>query len=104
MNAGRCRASTWRQQQALLDNTLTQVDLLQRARSQFEHAIATLTGAAAGSFALEPAAIDRARRRSAGRRPPSAGAPARRGLGGARDGRRQCADRRRDARPSTRAS
>ncbi|MGC5271588.1 TolC family protein, partial [Salmonella enterica] len=32
------------QQQALLDNTLTQVDLLGRQRAQYEHAIATLTG------------------------------------------------------------
>ena len=42
------------QQQALLDNTLTQVDLLQRLRSQFEHAIATLTGTPAPNFALAP--------------------------------------------------
>jgi len=42
------------QQQALLDNTLTQVDLLKRLRSQFEHAIATLTGTPAPNFALAP--------------------------------------------------
>ena len=43
------------QQQALLDSTLTQVDLLQRQRAQFEHALATLVGAAAPVFAIEPA-------------------------------------------------
>ena len=42
------------QQQALLDTTLTQVDLLRRQRSQFEHAIATLTGTPAPSFGLTP--------------------------------------------------
>ena len=42
------------QQQALLDATLTQVDLLKRQRSQFEHALATLTGTAAPVFALAP--------------------------------------------------
>lgn len=42
------------QQQALLDTTLTQVDLLQRQRAQFEHALATLTGAPAPSFQLAP--------------------------------------------------
>lgn len=40
------------QQQALLDNTLTQVEVLRRQRSQFEHAIATLVGEPAPSFAL----------------------------------------------------
>jgi NodT family efflux transporter outer membrane factor (OMF) lipoprotein len=40
------------QQQALLDNTLTQVDVLRRQRSQFENAIAALTGRAAPAFAL----------------------------------------------------
>ena len=40
------------QQQALLDNTRVQVDVLARQRSQFEHAIATLTGTAAPQFAL----------------------------------------------------
>ncbi|MET0963024.1 MAG: efflux transporter outer membrane subunit [Noviherbaspirillum sp.] len=40
------------QQQALLDTTLTQVDLLKRQRSQFEHALGTLTGAGAPGFAL----------------------------------------------------
>jgi NodT family efflux transporter outer membrane factor (OMF) lipoprotein len=42
------------QQQALLDSTLTQVDVLKKQRSQFEHAIATLTGTAAPLFALAP--------------------------------------------------
>ncbi|HUP94936.1 MAG TPA: efflux transporter outer membrane subunit, partial [Burkholderiales bacterium] len=43
------------QQQALIDNTLTQVDLLRRQRAQFENAIATLTGTPAPSFGLKPA-------------------------------------------------
>jgi NodT family efflux transporter outer membrane factor (OMF) lipoprotein len=42
------------QQQALLDTTLTQVDVLRRQRAQFEHAIATLTGTPAPLFALAP--------------------------------------------------
>jgi len=42
------------QQQALLDSTLTQVDLLRRQRSAFEHAIATLTGTPAPAFSLPP--------------------------------------------------
>jgi len=40
------------QQQALLDSTLTQVELLRRQRSQFLHAIATLTGTPAPVFEL----------------------------------------------------
>jgi outer membrane protein, multidrug efflux system len=40
------------QQQALLDSTLTQVDLLRRQRALFEHAIATLTGTPAPVFSL----------------------------------------------------
>jgi NodT family efflux transporter outer membrane factor (OMF) lipoprotein len=40
------------QQQALLDSTLAQVDVLRKQRAQFEHAIATLTGTAAPTFAL----------------------------------------------------
>jgi outer membrane protein, multidrug efflux system len=40
------------QQQALLDATLTQVDVLRRQRAQFEHAIAALIGAPAPTFAL----------------------------------------------------
>ncbi|MCE9658737.1 MAG: efflux transporter outer membrane subunit [Burkholderiales bacterium] len=42
------------QQQALLDTTLTQVDLLRRQRGQFEHAVATLAGTPAPSFELAP--------------------------------------------------
>ena len=41
-------------QQALLDSTLTQVELLYRQRTQFEHAIATLTGTAAPVFKVAP--------------------------------------------------
>ncbi len=44
------------QQQALLDSTLAQVDILKRQRAQFEHAIATLTGTPAPQFALGAAA------------------------------------------------
>jgi multidrug efflux system outer membrane protein len=40
------------QQQALIDNTLVQVDVLRRQRAQFENALATLTGTPAPSFAL----------------------------------------------------
>ena len=43
------------QQQALLDSTLTQVDVLRKQRGQFEHAIAALTGTPAPQFALAPA-------------------------------------------------
>jgi len=42
------------QQQALIDTTLTQVDILRRQRALFEHAIATLTGTPAPSFSLPP--------------------------------------------------
>ena len=42
------------QQQALLDNTLTQVDVLRRQRALFENALATLSGQAAPSFSLAP--------------------------------------------------
>ena len=48
------------QQQALLDTTLTQVDLLKCQRAQFEHALGTLTGAGAPLFALAPRAPDAA--------------------------------------------
>lgn len=40
------------QPQALIDSTLTQVDVLRRQRAQFEHAIATLTGTPAPLFSL----------------------------------------------------
>ena len=42
------------QQQALLETTLVQLELMRRQRGQFEHAIATLTGAAAPQFSLAP--------------------------------------------------
>ena len=42
------------QQQVLIDNTLTQLDLLKRQRAQFENAVATLTGTPAPLFALAP--------------------------------------------------
>jgi NodT family efflux transporter outer membrane factor (OMF) lipoprotein len=44
------------QQQALLDSTLTQVDVLRKQRSQFEHALATLAGTPAPRFSLAPEA------------------------------------------------
>jgi NodT family efflux transporter outer membrane factor (OMF) lipoprotein len=44
------------QQQALLDSTLTQVDVLRKQRAQFEHALATLIGTPAPVFALPPEA------------------------------------------------
>jgi NodT family efflux transporter outer membrane factor (OMF) lipoprotein len=42
------------QQQALLDASATQLELLQNQRAQFEHAIATLIGTPAPSFSLAP--------------------------------------------------
>jgi NodT family efflux transporter outer membrane factor (OMF) lipoprotein len=42
------------QQQALLDSTLTQVDVLRRTRGQFEHAVATLAGTPAPLLRIEP--------------------------------------------------
>ncbi len=42
------------QQQALLENTLTQVDLLKKQRAQYEHALATLTGTPAPAFSVAP--------------------------------------------------
>ena len=42
------------QAQALLDTTLAQVDVVRKQRSQFEHAIATLTGTPAPSFTVAP--------------------------------------------------
>src|ERR1700723_2775799 len=44
------------QQQALLDASATQLELLQNQRPQFEHAIATLIGTPAPSFTLAPSA------------------------------------------------
>ena len=48
------------QQQALLDNTLTQREVLLRQRSQFETALAALTGRPAPSFALPRQVLERA--------------------------------------------
>ena len=42
------------QQQAQVDATITQVDMLERQRSQLEHAIATLTGTPAPGFKIGP--------------------------------------------------
>jgi multidrug efflux system outer membrane protein len=42
------------QQQALLDASATQLELLQNQRTQFEHAIATLIGTPAPTFSLTP--------------------------------------------------
>ena len=42
------------QQQALLDSSATQLELLQNQRAQFEHAIATLIGTPAPGFTLPP--------------------------------------------------
>jgi len=47
------------QQQALLDSTLTQVDVLKRQRDQFEHAIAALVGRPAPIFSLQSQVADR---------------------------------------------
>jgi NodT family efflux transporter outer membrane factor (OMF) lipoprotein len=43
------------QQQALVDASATQLELLDNQRAQFEHAIATLVGIPAPSFAIPPA-------------------------------------------------
>ena len=45
------------QQQSLLDASRTQLELLRSQRSQYEHAIATLTGTPAPSFQLAPALV-----------------------------------------------
>ena len=42
------------QQQALIDTTLTQLDVLRRQRAQFENAVATLQGTPAPLFSLAP--------------------------------------------------
>ncbi len=47
------------QQQALLETTRVQLELLRRQRSQFEHALATLCGASAAQFTLAPALRER---------------------------------------------
>ena len=43
------------QQQALVDSSATQFELLQNQRTQYEHAIATLVGTPAPSFSIAPA-------------------------------------------------
>ena len=43
------------QAQSQLDSTVTQIDLLRVQRAQFEHALASLLGAAAPSFGIAPA-------------------------------------------------
>ncbi|ANN78156.1 efflux transporter outer membrane subunit [Bordetella flabilis] len=48
------------QQQALLDNTLTQTHILAKQRAQFEHAIASLTGTPAPVFSLPPQPLSEA--------------------------------------------
>jgi multidrug efflux system outer membrane protein len=45
------------QQQALLQSSETQLELLQNQRYQFEHALATLVGTPAPSFALAPVSV-----------------------------------------------
>jgi multidrug efflux system outer membrane protein len=45
------------QQQALLDSTLVQIDILRRQRGQFEHAIAALGGTPAPLFKLPPQTV-----------------------------------------------
>lgn len=45
------------QQQATLDSTLTQVDVLARTRAQFQNALATLTGTPAPVFEIAPRVI-----------------------------------------------
>ncbi|MBK6005023.1 efflux transporter outer membrane subunit [Ramlibacter ginsenosidimutans] len=47
------------QQQALLDQTMTQVEVLRRQRSQFETALAALTGRPAPAFTVAPEARPR---------------------------------------------
>ena len=87
------------QQQALLDTTLTQLDVLRRQRGPFEHAIATLTGTPAPSFSLAADIRELTPPRGAARRPfRRPRAPARRRLRRARDGRGQRPDRRRQGR------
>jgi NodT family efflux transporter outer membrane factor (OMF) lipoprotein len=46
------------QQQALLDSTTTQIDLLRNQRGQYEHALAALLGTPAPSFTIEPKVIE----------------------------------------------
>ena len=84
------------QQQALLDTTLTQLDVLRRQRGPFEHAVATLTGTPAPSFSLAARHPRADAAGGAARRPVRRPrAPARRRFRRAGDGGRQRADRRR---------
>ncbi len=46
------------QQQALLDSTKTQLELLQNQRAQFEHALATMTGTPAPQFHIDAAQVN----------------------------------------------
>ncbi|MEQ6349531.1 efflux transporter outer membrane subunit [Ralstonia pseudosolanacearum] len=45
------------QQQALVDSTATQAELLQKQRTQYEHALATLIGTPAPAFHIAPAPL-----------------------------------------------
>lgn len=45
------------QQQALVDNTATQAELLTKQRAQYEHALATLVGTPAPAFHIDPAPL-----------------------------------------------
>ncbi len=56
-NSGTASGLDVAQQQALLDTTLTQVDILKRQRAQFEHALATLTGTPAPQFQVPPRVV-----------------------------------------------
>jgi NodT family efflux transporter outer membrane factor (OMF) lipoprotein len=56
-NSGTASGLDVAQQQALLDTTLTQVDILKRQRALFEHALATLTGTPAPQFQVPPRAV-----------------------------------------------
>jgi len=48
------------QQQTLLDSTVTQLNLIQQQRAQFEHAMAVLTGNTASSFSIAVAPLQAA--------------------------------------------
>jgi NodT family efflux transporter outer membrane factor (OMF) lipoprotein len=56
-NSGTASGLDVAQQQALLDTTLTPVDILKRQRAQFEHALATLTGTPAPQFQVPPRVV-----------------------------------------------
>ncbi len=83
------------QQQALVDSSATQLELLINQRAQFEHAIATLVGTPAPGFALPAQAASRvAAGDSAGTAVGFVAAPPGRRLRRTLHGRRQCAHRR----------